>query len=114
MMYIWLAALLFSASTLAASQASAQAVSQDQADASAASQAALSDEPAENAIVVTGIRSSLERAAEIKQNAVQVVDSIVAEDIGKLPDPTTAAALQPVPGVPVSNDRNNEDRKSDV
>src|SRR3546814_6734076 len=54
------------------------------------------------------MRSSLERAAEIKQNAVQVVDSIVAEDIGKLPDPTTAAALQRVPGVQVSNDRNNE------
>src|SRR3546814_12006640 len=54
------------------------------------------------------MRSSLERAAEIKQNAVQVVDSIVAEDICKLPDPTTAAALQRVPGVQVSNDRNNE------
>src|SRR3546814_16373496 len=63
-------------------------------------------------IVVTGIRSSLERAAEIKQNAVQVVDSIVAEDIGKLPDPTTAAALQRVPGVQVSNDRNKIGRAS--
>src|SRR3546814_18310059 len=31
-------------------------------------------------IVVTGIRSSLERAAEVKQNSVQVVDSIVAQD----------------------------------
>jgi iron complex outermembrane receptor protein len=59
-------------------------------------------------IVVTGIRSSLERAAEIKQNAVQVVDSIVAQDIGKLPDPTTAAALQRVPGIQVSVNRNNE------
>src|SRR3546814_13187496 len=54
------------------------------------------------------MRSSLERAAEIKQNAVQVVDSIVAEDIGKLLDPNTAAALQRVPGVQVSNDRNHE------
>src|SRR3546814_5858073 len=35
-------------------------------------------------IVVTGIRSSLERAAEVKQNSVQVVDSIVAQDISKL------------------------------
>lgn len=59
-------------------------------------------------IVVTGIRESLQRAAQIKQNAVQVVDSIVAQDIGKLPDPTTAAALQRVPGVQVSNNRNNE------
>lgn len=59
-------------------------------------------------IVVTGIRQSLQRAAEIKRNAVQVVDSIVAQDIGKLPDPTTAAALQRVPGVQVSVNRNNE------
>uniref|UniRef100_UPI0035C992C3 TonB-dependent receptor n=1 Tax=uncultured Sphingomonas sp. TaxID=158754 RepID=UPI0035C992C3 len=59
-------------------------------------------------IVVTGIRGSLERAARIKQNAVQIVDSIVAQDIGKLPDPTTAAALQRVPGVQVSVNRNNE------
>lgn len=59
-------------------------------------------------IVVTGIRQSLERAAEIKQDAVQVVDSIVAQDIGKFPDPTTAAALQRVPGVQVVNNNNNE------
>ncbi len=59
-------------------------------------------------VVVTGIRESLEKAAQIKQNAIQVVDSIVAQDIGKLPDPTTAAALQRVPGIQVSVNRNNE------
>jgi TonB-dependent receptor len=59
-------------------------------------------------IVVTGIRSSLERAAEVKRGAIQVVDSIVAQDIGKLPDPTTAAALQRVPGVQVEVNRDNE------
>lgn len=59
-------------------------------------------------IIVTGVRQSLERAAEVKRNAVQVVDSIVATDIGKLPDPTVAAALQRVPGIQVQNDRNNE------
>lgn len=59
-------------------------------------------------IVVTGIRASLERAADVKRDAVQVVDSIVATDIGKLPDPTVAAALQRVPGIQVQNDRNNE------
>ena len=59
-------------------------------------------------VVVTGVRQSLERAAELKRDAVQVVDSIVATDIGKLPDPTVAAALQRVPGIQVQNDRNNE------
>lgn len=63
---------------------------------------------ADDAIVVTGIRRSLERAADIKRESVQVVDAIVAQDIGKLPDPTTAAALQRVPGVQVSTNRNNE------
>lgn len=65
-------------------------------------------EPQEATIVVSGIRSSLTRAAEVKRDAVQVVDSIVATDIGKLPDPTTAAALQRVPGIQVQTDRNNE------
>jgi TonB-dependent receptor len=59
-------------------------------------------------IIVTGIRSSLERAAEVKQNSTQVVDSIVAQDISKFPDPSVASALQRVAGVQVSNDNHNE------
>jgi iron complex outermembrane receptor protein len=59
-------------------------------------------------IVVTGIRQSLARAAEIKRQSTAVVDSIVAEDIGKLPDLTTASALQRVPGVQVVVGGNNE------
>jgi len=59
-------------------------------------------------VVVIGLRASMEAAAEIKQNADQVVDSIVADDIGKFPDNTTAAALQRVPGVQVFVGDNNE------
>lgn len=59
-------------------------------------------------IVVTGIRASLQTAADIKRSAQQVVDSIVADDIGKLPDPTTAAALQRIPGIQVVVGDNNE------
>lgn len=59
-------------------------------------------------IVVTGIRRSLAEAASIKRNSDQVVDSIVAQDIGKFPDPTVAAALQRVPGVQVVVGDNNE------
>ncbi|MGH8238476.1 MAG: TonB-dependent receptor plug domain-containing protein, partial [Steroidobacteraceae bacterium] len=59
-------------------------------------------------VVVIGLRASLEAAAEIKKNADQVVDSIVADDIGKFPDNTTAAALQRVPGVQVVVGDNNE------
>lgn len=59
-------------------------------------------------IVVTGLRASLEAAADIKQNADQVVDAIVADDIGKFPDNTVAAALQRVPGIQTVNGFNNE------
>ncbi|WP_129645328.1 TonB-dependent receptor [Peristeroidobacter agariperforans] len=59
-------------------------------------------------VVVVGLRASLEAAAEIKQNSDLVMDSIVADDIGKFPDNTTAAALQRVPGVQVTVNDNNE------
>ncbi len=53
-------------------------------------------------IVVTGIRASLQSAQAIKRNATQIVDSIVAEDIGKLPDINVAEALQRITGVQIS------------
>lgn len=59
-------------------------------------------------IVVTGIRSSLAAAEKIKRNSDQIVDAIVAQDIGKFPDNTVAAALQRVPGVQVVVGDNNE------
>lgn len=59
-------------------------------------------------IVVVGIRSSLERAQDIKRTSSNVVDAIVADDIGKFPDNTVAAALQRVPGIQVVNGFNNE------
>ncbi|WP_343162784.1 TonB-dependent receptor [Oleiagrimonas sp. C23AA] len=52
--------------------------------------------------VTSPLRASLESAQEIKRNSRMVVDSIVAEDIGKLPDNTVADALQRVTGVQVS------------
>ena len=52
-------------------------------------------------LVVTGVRASLISAEEIKQNSVQLIDSVVAEDIGKLPDNTVADALQHLPGIQV-------------
>ena len=52
-------------------------------------------------VVVTGIRSSLTRSADVKRNAPSVVDAISAEDIGKLPDVTIADSLQRVPGIQI-------------
>lgn len=53
-------------------------------------------------IVVTGIRASLEQAAEVKRDADQVVDVITAEDVGTLPDANVAEALQRVTGVQIT------------
>ena len=79
--------------TTAAAPAFAQS-----AQATAASQAqAAADQAAE--VVVTGVRESLRSSTAIKRNAAEVVDSISADDIGKLPDLNVAATLSRVPGV---------------
>lgn len=52
-------------------------------------------------IVVTGARDSLRSARDIKRNADEVVDVIVAEDIGKLPDSNASESLARVTGVQV-------------
>ncbi|KQN06432.1 TonB-dependent receptor [Sphingomonas sp. Leaf25] len=57
----------------------------------------------EDEIVVTGVRASILGALNVKRNATQVVDSIVAEDVGKLPDNNVIEALQRVTGVQVTN-----------
>jgi iron complex outermembrane receptor protein len=53
-------------------------------------------------VVVTGIRASLQRSLDIKQQAIGVVDAISAEDIGAFPDASLGEAMQRVPGVTVT------------
>ena len=53
-------------------------------------------------VVVTGVRASLQSAQSIKQNSDQIGDSIVAEDIGKLPDNNVIEALQHVTGIQIA------------
>lgn len=55
-------------------------------------------------VVVTGFRQSLEQALELKRGAPNVRDSIVAEDIGKMPDLNLAESIQRIPGVAISRD----------
>jgi iron complex outermembrane receptor protein len=50
---------------------------------------------------VTSDRASVASAIEIKRNSNQIVDSIVADDITKLPDTNTAEALERVTGIQV-------------
>ena len=56
-------------------------------------------------IVTTGIRGSLNRAADIKRNENGVVDAISAEDIGKFPDQNLAESLQRITGVSIDRER---------
>jgi iron complex outermembrane recepter protein len=53
-------------------------------------------------VVVTGLKSSLNAGEQIKRQSYNVVDSIVPEDIGKLPDVTVGDALQRITGVQVT------------
>lgn len=55
-------------------------------------------------ILVRGVRASQAKAIDIKRNSANVVDSIVAEDIGKLPDTTITDSLQRVTGVQISRE----------
>ena len=52
-------------------------------------------------IVVSGVRTDLQNAQQIKRNADTFVDSISASDIGSLPDRSVLEAMQRLPGVSI-------------
>jgi TonB-dependent receptor len=77
-------------------------------DKAASAPAAAKAESAQlEAVVVTGFRSSLEKSMVLKQQAIGVRDSIVAEDIGKFPEANVAESLQRVPGVILNRDESS-------
>ena len=50
-------------------------------------------------VVVSGIRQSIENSINLKRNSDSVVETITAEDIGKLPDVSIAESLSRLPGL---------------
>jgi TonB-dependent receptor len=76
------------------------------AQATQAEPPAATDDPG-TTVVVTGFRSSLQKALNLKQQAIGVRDSIVAEDIGKFPEANVAESLQRVPGVILNRDESS-------
>jgi iron complex outermembrane recepter protein len=76
------------------------------ADQPTQTQSATQNQPAAQLeeIVVTGIRASLQNAQSLKENSPTIQDSIVASDIGKLPDVTAVEALQRITGVQIGRD----------
>lgn len=58
-------------------------------------------------IVVTGFRASLRTSINEKRLADRVVESLAAEDIGKLPEASIAESLARLPGLTTNRDRGN-------
>ncbi|WP_439539611.1 TonB-dependent receptor [Sphingomonas sp.] len=50
-------------------------------------------------VVITGFRAALESAVSTKKESEQIVESISAEDIGKLPDASIAESIARLPGL---------------
>ena len=55
----------------------------------------------ETLVVVKGYRASLRSAQAIKRRSDSIVDAVVAEDIGKLPDVNAAESLARLPGIQI-------------
>lgn len=53
-------------------------------------------------VIVWGVRASQAKALDVKRNSSNFVDSIVPEDIGKLPDLTITDSLQRITGVQIN------------
>src|SRR6266700_4243354 len=95
------------AMVMASSPASAQETPAVTGAASAATAAQPADQGANptpqadqaSNIVVTGFRASLQNAINKKKKADQIVESVSAEDIGKLPDASIGEAIARLPGL---------------
>ncbi|BFM19545.1 TonB-dependent receptor [Gilvimarinus japonicus] len=55
-------------------------------------------------VVVTGFRAAQAAALDIKRESANSVESIVAEDVGKMPDLNLAESLQRQPGVAITRE----------
>jgi iron complex outermembrane recepter protein len=53
-------------------------------------------------VVVTGYRASVQSALDQKRDAIKPIESVTAEDIGKMPDQNVAESLQRLPGVSIN------------
>lgn len=79
------------------------AQAQDGGSDAAESESAKSGETEE--VVVSGYRESLRSARVAKQKSDQILDTVVAEDLGQLPDNSATEALARLPGVQIFRNR---------
>jgi TonB-dependent receptor len=88
------------AALLSSGLAMAQATTAPPAPAAAASAPEAKTQNLET-VVVSGRRAALQSAQKIKQEADEIVDSVNADDIGKLPDKSVTEVLQRIVGVTI-------------
>ena len=65
-------------------------------------------------VAVSGQRAALQSAQKIKQSADEVVDSIVADDIGKLPDKSVTEVLKRIACVSMDPTLNRADPQQGI
>lgn len=56
-------------------------------------------------IIITGRRAAERAAIELKKDSLAVSETLVADDVGKLPDQNVAEAVRRLPGLSVANDQ---------
>lgn len=109
-----LKALVLASSSILVIGGAAPAFAQDADPAPAAQDQGVTSADAaeqdEGGIIVTGLRQSLQSSQNIKRNAAQIVDSIVAEDIGKLPDLAVSDTAARIVGVQVERSNGEASR----
>jgi iron complex outermembrane receptor protein len=99
-------------SRVAAAQQTSRVAAAQQTDAAAGAQQApsapttTSQTPAAagdlQEVVVTGFRASLQSALDAKRVSIQPIESVAAEDIGKMPDQNVSESLQRLPGISIN------------
>ncbi len=62
-------------------------------------------------VTVTGVRAAIESAIAVKRTSDNIVESISAEDIGKLPDTSIAESISRLPGL---TSQRSDGRASDI
>ncbi|MFT4076918.1 MAG: TonB-dependent receptor [Asticcacaulis sp.] len=102
---------LLASASIVLMMASGAAFAQDagQAPAAATTDQSATDKTSDKAdekidptvVVVKGYRASLRSAQAIKRRSDSIVDAVVAEDIGKLPDVNAAESLARLPGIQI-------------
>lgn len=95
---------LFAAAMMATSYFNSAHADEDMENVGREAVAATLPESSEE-VVVVGKRASLATSQAIKREKLEIVDSVVAEDIIKLPDHSIAEAMQRITGVQMARDR---------